>query len=233
MNAGEVEGGLLDRAAAVEAQMSRIDVRRQAASEESALTDAFEVFEEQRDRLLPLVEQVRGMREHDLEVDTPNPSKAIQGVERLADAIEADPTAVRDRGPQRKQLESIVNTLQTQVSATVRERMRAAKGDAGNSLVKLLGLVGLDEPAERLDAALGTLDEFAGNAPRSAADWQRVDDAAEAIANAVPESGGPLLEFMRSVLGGGVTLEDLDPDLLAELKQRGAAKNLAIRINDR
>jgi DNA repair ATPase RecN len=222
---------LLERAKLIETQAQRIEVRKRTDSEDSALSEALDAFEKQRKILRPLVEQAGALRGHGDEVAVPDPVGSIRGIEKLADAIDIDPTAVRRRRNQLNQLEKLVAEARGQVGEAVQTRLRDAKRDANPSLVGLLRMGGLEKAAEELDAALGTLDDLAADGPRTVEDWQRVDAAAAAIDEAVSESGTPLLEFTRGVLGGEMTLADLDDELLVELKRQGAAKNFAIKLS--
>jgi hypothetical protein len=224
---------LLERGKSIEEQVQRIEVRSRTDSDDGALNEALEAFEKQRELLKPVVEQVGGLRGSGAEVEIPDPAKLIRGLEKLAGDIDADPQAVRRRRNQLNQLEKLVTDSRQVVGRVVQARLREAKGDANPNLVGVLRIVGLEGAADKLEVALEELDRLAVDGPRATEDWQRVDAAAATIHDAVSESGTPLLEFTHRVLGGSITLADLDPGLLAELKQVGAAKNFAIKLSSR
>lgn len=223
--------GLLQRAKRIEGQVQRIEVRNRTDSEDSALSEALDTFESQRAVLHPLVEQARALQAHGDDVELPDPSGLIRGIKKLADGIDTDPIAVRRRRNQVNQLEKLVGEVRRQVGRAVEARLREAKGDANASLVDLLRMAGLDRPADALAVALRTLDDLAADGPRSVENWRQVDSAAAAIRDAVSKSGTPIMDFTREVLGGRLTLADLDDELLAELKRQDAARNFSVRLS--
>jgi hypothetical protein len=224
---------LVGRAEELTNAANRLALRKAAAADASALSEALETFTRHRNALAPAVCGARALREHGLPIPLPtNGARVAANLRALAGRIDADPTAVRDRRQAVDQVDSLVRELEDEVDTKLREHVRGALGTANSGLVRTLRLIGFDEAADAVEAALETLGTFEADLPRTPEDLRKVDMAGTSIGEVLAElktpEHAPLVEFMQQVVAAPLALDRLDPWLLSQLKQSGAAANFII-----
>lgn len=226
---------LLERSEALIDAAGRYRNRLNSASDHHALDTAREDFSEQRTRLSTALGQIALLRARGVPVTVPtNGARLAEDLRALAGAINDDPAAVRDRRRQEEAVRGFVDAVCSEVSRALSAYVAAARGDADVGLVPSLQKIGLDDAARQLQEALETLAPFSERMPEVEADLDAIDAAGHAIRRVLEEQNAPqyarLTEFMqRAASATPFTLDQLDADLLAELKAAGAAANFMVR----
>lgn len=226
---------LLDRSARLRDAAERIRARDAADAHVDALTEGGDAFSAVRDSLRSALAETHALADRDVRIAVPTHGPRIaEQLRALADRIEADPLAVRERTVQLQLVQSYVASLQADVEAALRGRVEAARGRSDAGLVGALRQIGLDEAADQIETALTTLDRFAVRLPRSADELRAVDEAGTTIDATLKQLTDPrysgLVAFIQRVLAPRApTLADIDCELLEELQASGAAANFMIR----
>lgn len=226
---------LIERSEALIDAAGRFRNRLTSASDHHALDTARENFSDQRMRLAAALRQIGLLRARNVAVTVPtNGARLAEEVRALAAAINEDPAAVRDRRRQEEAVRGFVDATCHEAARALSIYVDAARGDADVGLVPSLQAIGLHDAARQLQEALDALAPFSQRLPENEADLDAIDAAESAIRNVLEEQNAPqyarLKEFMqRAAAATPYTLDELDADLLEELKAAGAAANFMVR----
>lgn len=226
---------LIERSGALIDAAGRFRNRLNSASDHHALDTAREDFSEHRARLATALKQIALLRARNVSVTvSTNGARLAEDLRALADSIDADPAAVRNRRQQEGAVRGFVDDVCEEVASALSAYVDAARGDADVGLVPSLQKIGLNDAARQLQEALHTLAPFSTQLPEDEADLDAIDEAGRAIRRVLEEQSAPqyvrLTEFMqRAASATPYTLDQLDAELLAQLKAAGAAANFMVR----
>lgn len=226
---------LIERSDALVEAAGRYRNRLNSAADHHALDAAREEFDAQRTRLTSALTLIALLRARNVQVTVPtNGDRLAEELRALAARINADTAAVRERKRQQEAVRGFVDAVCEEATRAVSAYVDAARGEANVGLVPSLRKIGLHDAARQLQEALDVLAPFSQCRPRDEEDLDAVDAAATTIRSVLEQQDAPqyarLKEFMqRTAASTPFTLQDLDADLLEELKAAGAAANFLVR----
>lgn len=224
---------LLRRAAELSEAVDQLQNREATADAIQGLKEALESFASRLDDVRSLRVSAQALSETGRPVDLPDGRPTARSLRSLAERVDADPNAVRNRRRQLEAVSGYISASQQLVEPTLKQIVVDARAGIEASTVSSLRKIGLREPADALAAELGVLDRYSAQLPATNEDLEAVDAAAARIKAILAELDEPrqalLLQFVQDVSSpGSLSLADIDCDLLAELQQSGVAADFAI-----
>lgn len=226
---------LVERAEELLGRVERYERRRRHSDDVLAVRQAHEEFQEHLESLNDALAQVERLRSRGERTSLPDGSAASGLIDALLNSISAGPDGVRERAEAERAVRQHVRAVEIEVEAATRAYVDRARKGLDLRLVTTLRQVGLADDAARLRPALLTLAQASQQLPRDDAGFVRVDEAAAEIDAVTAALEAPkqalLLSFLRTLIaaGGEISLDELDADVLGELKRTGAAKNFVVR----
>jgi hypothetical protein len=224
---------LLRRAAELGEAVDQLQNREATADAVQGLRDALEGFDSRLADARSLHLSARALSETGRSVELPDARPTARSLRSLAEKVDADPNAVRNRRRQLDAVSSYVAAGQQIVEPALRQIVDDARAGIEAGTVSSLRKIGLRDAADALAVELSALGQYTSQLPRTKEDLEVVDAAAARIKEILTELAEPrkarLLQFVQEASSSTpLTLADIDADLLAELQESGVAADFAI-----
>lgn len=233
------QASLMDRAVELERAAKRIGARKAAEADKAALRDALRTFTRLGEQLAPTLDRVQALAtDGDAPPLPPGAKKLAKALIELAERIDADPVAVRERQQEIDRVEQFSSSASASIEGMLKRMLADARRGAQDGIVRSLRSIGLTDAASSLMEALEVLDAFEDDLPRTTDDLRAVKDAGAKIQTTFASLEEPrydrLVKFLqRTSAASPPTLADIDCGLLEELQASGAAHNFVIRPRER
>jgi len=223
---------LLRRAAELSEAVDLLENREAAADALEGLEQAFESFDSLLQEIQSFHRRARALVDTGRPVELPDGRPTARSLRALADRVDADPDAARNRRRQLDAVSTYASSIKSTVEPALKQIVDESRGGIEAGTVSSLRKIGLREAADALDAELNVLRRYIAELPQTKEDLDAVDAAAMKIRQVSADLAEPrkakLLKFVQDVSAGGVTLADIDRELLAEIQESGVAADFAI-----